>query len=135
MVGSAASVRTRASEAATAPVTVRPRPRGPRQGPLTRMGPWAPVAGGLVNRFERGRISWSAATGAHATRGAIATRYAQLGGEGGPLGFPVAEERAVDITPGPWRRPGAVALRRSDFQRGSLVLDPRTGRVTQQARG
>ena len=33
---------------ATAPVTVRPRPRGPRQGPLTRMGPWAPVAGGLL---------------------------------------------------------------------------------------
>jgi hypothetical protein len=31
----------------TAPVTVRPRPRMPR-GPLTVMGPWAPVAGGLV---------------------------------------------------------------------------------------
>ena len=33
---------------ATAPVTARPRPRGPRRGPLTRMGPWAPVAGGLL---------------------------------------------------------------------------------------
>src|SRR4051794_9450512 len=33
---------------ATAPVTVRPKPRGPRRGPLTRMGPWAPVAGGLL---------------------------------------------------------------------------------------
>ncbi|MET0765106.1 MAG: hypothetical protein ABWY29_09575 [Blastococcus sp.] len=32
----------------TAPVTVRPRPRMPRRGPLTVMGPWAPVAGGLV---------------------------------------------------------------------------------------
>src|SRR3982751_1779295 len=32
----------------TAPVTVRPRPRGPRRGPLTVMGPWAPVAGGLL---------------------------------------------------------------------------------------
>jgi hypothetical protein len=32
---------------ATAPVTVRPRPRMPRRGPLTVMGPWAPVAGGL----------------------------------------------------------------------------------------
>src|SRR5829696_8203816 len=33
----------------TAPVTVRPRPRPrmPRRGPLTVMGPWAPVAGGL----------------------------------------------------------------------------------------
>jgi hypothetical protein len=33
---------------ATAPVTVRPKPRGARSGPLTRMGPWAPVAGGLL---------------------------------------------------------------------------------------
>ncbi len=32
----------------TAPVTVRPRPRLPRRGPLTVMGPWAPVAGGLL---------------------------------------------------------------------------------------
>jgi hypothetical protein len=31
---------------ATAPVTVRPTVRGARRGPLTRMGPWAPVAGG-----------------------------------------------------------------------------------------
>lgn len=33
---------------ATAPVSVRPRPRLPRRGPLTVMGPWAPVAGGLI---------------------------------------------------------------------------------------
>jgi hypothetical protein len=33
---------------ATAPVTVRPSPRMPRRGPLTVMGPWAPVAGGLL---------------------------------------------------------------------------------------
>ena len=32
----------------TAPVTVRPSPRLPRRGPLTVMGPWAPVAGGLL---------------------------------------------------------------------------------------
>ncbi len=32
----------------TAPVTVRPSPRMPRRGPLTVMGPWAPVAGGLM---------------------------------------------------------------------------------------
>jgi hypothetical protein len=36
-----------ASPHATSPVTVRPKPRGVRSGPLTRMGPWAPVAGGL----------------------------------------------------------------------------------------
>jgi flagellar motor component MotA len=33
---------------ATAPVSVRPAPRMPRRGPLTVMGPWAPVAGGLL---------------------------------------------------------------------------------------
>jgi hypothetical protein len=32
----------------TGPVPVRPAPRHPHSGPLTRMGPWAPVAGGLV---------------------------------------------------------------------------------------
>jgi hypothetical protein len=32
----------------TAPVSVRPSPRLPRRGPLTVMGPWAPVAGGLL---------------------------------------------------------------------------------------
>ena len=92
------------------------------------------VAGGLAVRFERGRLSWSPTTGARATRGAIARRYAELGGEAGPLGFPVADERLDDDTPGPWRRPGAVAVRRSDFQGGSLVLDERTGVVQQVAR-
>jgi hypothetical protein len=33
---------------ATAPVTVRPTPRMPRRGPLTVMGPWAPVAGAAL---------------------------------------------------------------------------------------
>jgi hypothetical protein len=33
---------------ATAPVTSRPAPRMPRRGPMTMMGPWAPVAGGLL---------------------------------------------------------------------------------------
>jgi hypothetical protein len=33
---------------ATAPVTARPPVRAPRRGPMTIMGPWAPVAGGLL---------------------------------------------------------------------------------------
>ncbi len=32
----------------TAPVAVRPKARLPRRGPMTVMGPWAPVAGGLL---------------------------------------------------------------------------------------
>jgi hypothetical protein len=32
----------------TAPVSVRPAPRAPRRASLTRMGPWAPVAGAIA---------------------------------------------------------------------------------------
>jgi hypothetical protein len=91
------------------------------------------AADGLANRFEAGRISWSQATGVHATFGPIAIRYAQLGGEGGPLGFPVAAQR-VDRN-GPWRRPGSGEGLRSDFQNGSLVLDLRTGVVARLPKG
>lgn len=85
------------------------------------------VAGGSANRFERGRISWSAATGAHATRGPIATRYEELGAEGGALGFPVAEEQLERN--GPFKRPGAAERRRSDFEQGTLTYDERLGVV------
>jgi LGFP repeat len=47
------------------------------------------VPGGRAQRYERGRISASTATGAHETVGPIATRYVSTGAEGGPLGFPV----------------------------------------------
>lgn len=90
------------------------------------------VAGGFANRFERGRISWSAATGAVATRGRIAQRYVQLGAEAGTLGFPVSPERVV--RDGPFKRPGAPERRRSDFQRGSLSYDERTGVVVLTSR-
>jgi hypothetical protein len=42
---------------ATAPVTVRPAPRMPRRGPLTVMGPWAPVAGGLLGLVVGGIVA------------------------------------------------------------------------------
>ncbi|RBY85731.1 hypothetical protein [Blastococcus sp. TF02A-30] len=41
----------------TAPVTVRPRPRMPRRGPMTIMGPWAPVAGGLLGLVVGGIVA------------------------------------------------------------------------------
>jgi hypothetical protein len=41
----------------TAPVTVRPTPRMPRRGPLTVMGPWAPVAGGLLGLVVGGIVA------------------------------------------------------------------------------
>jgi len=41
----------------TAPVTVRPAPRMPRRGPMTIMGPWAPVAGGLLGLLLGGIVA------------------------------------------------------------------------------
>lgn len=41
----------------TAPVTVRPAPRLPRRGPMTIMGPWAPVAGGLLGLLLGGIVA------------------------------------------------------------------------------
>ena len=41
----------------TSPVTVRPAPRMPRRGPLTVMGPWAPVAGGLIGLVVGGIVA------------------------------------------------------------------------------
>ncbi|WP_040336566.1 hypothetical protein [Candidatus Blastococcus massiliensis] len=41
----------------TAPVSVRPTPRMPRRGPLTVMGPWAPVAGGLLGLVLGGIVA------------------------------------------------------------------------------
>ena len=90
------------------------------------------VAGGLANRFQSGRISWSSATGARSTRGAIAQRYEDLGAEEGLLGFPVAEER-VDAA-GPYKRFGSPR-RRQEFQNGFLVHDARTGLVLVEPKG
>lgn len=49
--------------------------------------------GGCVQSFQSGYVYWSAASGVHSTRGAIASRWAQLGWEHGKLGYPVNEAR------------------------------------------
>ncbi|GAB3711974.1 family 16 glycosylhydrolase [Mariniluteicoccus flavus] len=50
--------------------------------------------GGCVQRFQRenGHIYWSAATDAHSIQGAIYDRYASMGWENGPFGYPVSDE-------------------------------------------
>ncbi len=53
------------------------------------------TAGGRAQRYQAGRISWSSATGAWETRGAIGGRYRVLGYESSPLGFPLDRERAT----------------------------------------
>ncbi|WP_157360966.1 hypothetical protein [Arthrobacter sp. EPSL27] len=47
---------------------------------------------GCVQRFEKGAIHWSEATGAHATQADIAAKWATLNWESGRLGYPVSEQ-------------------------------------------
>ena len=70
---------------------------------------------GRYNHFQAGSVYWSPATGAREVRGAIRQRWAAMGWELGPLGYPTSNEYAV---------PGG---RRTDFQRGSIVWDAQTG--------
>jgi hypothetical protein len=63
-------------------------------------------------------IYWSPKTGAHEVHGAIRTKWAALGWEKGPLGYPVTDEYSV---------PGG---RESDFRGGRLVWKARTGVIS-----
>ncbi len=82
--------------------------------PITSELP-APDRIGRFTAFEGGSIYWTPGTGAHEVRGAIRQAWANTGWELGSLGYPVSEEYAV---------PGG---RRSDFQRGAIIYDARTG--------
>jgi hypothetical protein len=53
------------------------------------------VAGGRAQRYQKGRINQSTATGVQVVLGPIAQRYEALGAEGGPLRFPTGPEEAV----------------------------------------
>jgi len=82
---------------------------------------------GRYTLFQRGRISFSAGTGAHAVDGAIHERYVQLGAEGGSLGYPTAD--VVIESNSPFKRLGLPPDRRQEFERGTLMADGRTGLV------
>jgi hypothetical protein len=103
----------------TAPVSVRPAPRSPRRGSLTRMGPWAPVAGaivglllGLVGALT---IGGSAETFAH--RLALVLLVVGLG-TGGAAGTLLADEVQLQRRGGrpiPGVTPGRLLLVMSGF--------------------
>lgn len=76
----------------------------------------ASVAGGSAQVYQNGRISYSRATGARETVGAIARRYVALDAERGPLGFPVTA---------PLDPPGAGSA--SQFQHGRISALPSLG--------
>jgi hypothetical protein len=77
----------------TAPVTVRPRPRMPRRGPMTVMGPWAPVAGGLLGLVLGGVIVLFLAGTADSFEDRLALAFTVLGlGMLGTSGILLADE-------------------------------------------
>jgi hypothetical protein len=50
------------------------------------------VQGGCYQLFQGGQIHWSAASGAHATRGELLAKWSSLGYEAGKLGYPTSEQ-------------------------------------------
>ncbi len=81
---------------ATAPVSVRPTPRMPRRGPLTVMGPWAPVAGGLMGLLLGGVAVLLLAGSAEVFEDRLALAFVVLGlGMLGTAGILLADEVAM----------------------------------------
>ncbi len=78
----------------------------------------APDRRGRYNQFQAGSIYWTPQTGAWPVKGAILTKWGQLGYERSSLGYPRGAEYAVT---------GGL---RQDFERGFLRYDSRTGAVT-----
>ena len=72
--------------------------------------------GGRATRFQGGNVYWSRATGAHWVSSALLTAYRARGSQGGALGYPTSNPRAV------------ASGTRVDFQHGSLTLTP-SGKV------
>ena len=79
-----------------------------------------PDRAGRYNHFtgSAGSIYWSPATGAHEVHGAIAARWAALGWERSPLGYPTSNEHPV---------PGG---RVSNFAHGTITWTAATGTTT-----
>jgi hypothetical protein len=81
---------------ATAPVSGRPPVRGARRGPLTVMGPWAPVAGGLLGLLLGLIVVLLLAGSAESFEDRLALAFTMLGlGVLGTAGILLAEEVRV----------------------------------------
>ncbi len=77
----------------------------------------AGVAGSRYQAFSRGRIYWSASTGARAVYGAILKKYISIGGSRSYLGLPTTSEYAI------------TAGRRNRFVGGTITWYKSSGRV------
>ncbi|RZS43209.1 LGFP repeat-containing protein [Herbihabitans rhizosphaerae] len=72
---------------------------------------------GRYNHFEGGSVYWHLPAGAFEVHGAIRDRWAAMGWELSPLGYPTTDETA----------PPDGAGRYNDFQRGSVYWHPTAG--------
>jgi uncharacterized protein with LGFP repeats len=72
---------------------------------------------GRYNHFENGSIYWTPSTGAYEIHGAIRERWAQLGWERSPLGYPITDETPTRDNAG----------RYNNFQHGSIQWTPQGG--------
>src|SRR2546422_241090 len=76
-----------------------------------------PDGRGRHRSFQHGLIYWSPETGAHEVHGLIHDKWASLGWERSPLGYPVTDETPT---------PDGVG-RFNHFQGGSIYWTPQTG--------
>lgn len=98
------------------------RERGPLAYPVTDELP-TPDRLGRYNHFQGGSIYWTPWTGAQEVRGGIRWRWAVMGWERSPLGYPMTNELGT---------PDGVG-RFNHFQHGSVYWTPSTG--AQEVRG
>ncbi|BDZ53761.1 hypothetical protein GCM10025870_08340 [Agromyces marinus] len=93
-----------------------------RGGPSSNLGypdgPYQVVAGGRVQKFEKGSMYWSKAGGVRSTHGQLSLDYTAIGGPTSALGFPIGNY-ATHATVGRSQR----------FERGWLYWGPETGSV------
>ncbi len=72
---------------------------------------------GRYNHFQGGSVYWTPSTGAHEVHGAIRNKWAALGWERGPMGYPVSDEIVTADGTG----------RVSFFQNGAIFWHPALG--------
>jgi len=95
----------------TAAINMAWRAAGGPSGTLgAKQGDQYPVGGdGLAQNFVGGKVFFSPATGANAVESGVLAKYESLGGPGGSLGFPIANESDGGLKPASRVSPFAAA--------------------------
>lgn len=77
----------------------------------------APDGIGYYQHYQNGSIYWSPQNGAHEVHGQIGEKWANLGRERSPLGYPLTDEQITSYGIGRYNR----------FQNGAIYWSPQTG--------